>query len=136
MIDPSTEDADGMVVQDMAMEALERVDCSKTEFTPEEVEKTKAVIKMLGDALLEDLTCTSEMFSFRRGCNEALLNDPYIEVAAYPHPGFDGPTVSMLGFINGILNVLKLPKIAAIWSEDDDGTKIFCGFRVYKECVE
>lgn len=67
-------------------------------------------------------------------CNEKLADHPTIQVANLE----GGYTLSVIGFVNGIMAELGLPLIASKWESeaDKDGIHKFLGFQIFGDKKE
>ena len=92
---------------------------------------------MLNRAFAADPDAVHAMVCNRVPCNNALADDPTVVVSAGLVAG-SGPTVGMMGLLNGLLGEIGIPLVVTKFDEepDADGRHKMLGFCEYVEPKE
>lgn len=85
------------------------------------------VLTILNEALALDRTAVSKVFTFRQPCNEDLAYHPHVTVKLDE----TGYSVSALGLLNGVMDLVTSGVICAVW---DEASGLITGF-VYRQDV-
>jgi hypothetical protein len=92
------------------------------------------VVEALNAAFAADPCAIHALIVNRVPCNQALADDPFVQVDCPPVLREGLFQVGAIGLINGVLAAIGLPLAATMFSDekDDDGRSRLLGFTVYK----
>lgn len=92
------------------------------------------VVAALNAAFAADPCAIHALIVNRVPCNQALADDPFVQVDCPPVLREGLFQVGAIGLINGVLAAIGLPLAATMFSDekDDDGRSKLLGFTVYK----
>lgn len=107
-------------------------------FTKDQIKKTQLVVDTLNEAFNDDPEAFYYSMTNHVQCNKKLADHPFIQVGLNPHVKKGTYRVGTVGYMNGVLSALGLPRICIVFDDGNkpEDPKKFIGVRIFQDDLE